>query len=130
MKPLNKAMASDFLDLPENRQKRKECVQYIVEQIIRRILPISLRATAKKFKDRVQAERLIEAALRCENEGTRDAAINARDICRAAAYADAALRAKARDKILNIAAEICVEACVKAKTPGSKWLDITEEAAA
>ena len=123
-------LGSDFLDLPENRLLRKEFVTYLAEQVIRQILPVTLRAVALRFKDKVQAEKIVEAALRCENEGTREAAQNARKVCRAAAAYDAAdaaaaaERAKKRDEILNIAAEICVQACIKFKTPGSKWLDL------
>ena len=158
-------LGSEFLDLPENRQLRKEFVMHLAEQVIRQILPVTLRATALRFKDKIHAGAIVEAALRCENEGTREAAENARKACRAAyaAYAAAAAyaadaaayaadaaaadaadaaayaadaaayaadaaaayaRAKARDEILNIAAEICVQACIKFKTPGSKWLDL------
>jgi hypothetical protein len=158
-------LGSDFLDLPENRERRKECVRFIVEQTIRRVLPLPLRRAAEKHKDKIHAERMIEAALRCEKEGTRDAAVNARDIgytayaaaaaadaaaadaaaadaaaAAAAAAADAAAAAAAadaaaayaadaayRDNVLNTAAEICVEACIKFKTSGSKWLDILDE---
>jgi len=140
-------LGSDFLDLPENRQLRKEFVMYLAEQVIRQILPVALRAAALRFKDKIQAEKMVEAALRCEKEGTRKAAQNARAVAAAAAAADAAAAAadaaaaaaaaaaayaaaayaakrKARDEILNIAAEICVQACIKFKTPGSKWLDL------
>jgi hypothetical protein len=162
-------LGSDFLDLPENRAQRRAFVMYLVEQVIRQILPVSLRAAALRQKDKIHAERMVEAALQCENEGTRESAISARDICRAAyadayaaayadayaaayaaadaaaaaayaaAYADAdadaayaayaaASRAKKRDEILNIAAEICVQACIKFKTPGSRWLDLAPKA--
>jgi hypothetical protein len=188
-------LGSDFLDLPENRQLREEFVMCLAEQVIRQILPVTLRATALRFKDKIQAEKIVEAALRCENEGTREAALDAHNVCRAAyaaadaaadayaaaaadaavyaaayaaadayaaaaadaaadayaaaaadaaadayaaaaadayaaaaadaaVYAAAAAKRKAHDEILNIAAEICVQTCIKFKTPGSKWLDL------
>lgn len=40
-----------------------------------------------------------------------------------------ALGMKHGDGILSLAAEIGVEACIKYKTRGSRWLDITKEAA-
>ena len=111
---------------------QKAWAKYVVEQVIRRILPISLRNAAEKHKDKIHAERLIEAALRCENEGSRDAANDAAYAANAAYAASASAYAAAtnayRDNILNIAAEICVEACIKTKTQGSKWLDLTEAA--
>jgi len=94
-------LGSDFLDLPENRQLRKEFVMYLTEQVIRQILPVMLRAVALRFKDKIHAEAMVEAALRCENEGSREAAQNARKVCHAAyadadaAYADAAYAADA-----------------------------------
>jgi len=135
---------------------QREWADYVIEQVIRRILPLSLRRAAEKHKDKTHAERLIEAALRCENEGTRESARNAAAAASAAyaayaasaaayaasdayaAYAaaaaadaaDAAADAVAyRDNILNIAAEICVEACIKCGTQGSKWLDLVAETA-
>jgi hypothetical protein len=244
-------LGSDFLDLPENRDQRTAFVSYLAKQVIRQIVPISLRLVAEKYKRQIGAEnatRLIEAALKCEKEGTEAsareayaaanaayaaayaaanaaasndayaaayaanaaasnasnaanaaandayaaayaanaAASNAADAAYAAyaaasndayaaayaandanaaanaasndayaaayaandanaaanaasndAYAAAyaanaaandayaaAYAAKQRDEILNIAAEICVQACIKFKTPGSRWLDL------
>jgi hypothetical protein len=140
---------------------QRKWAEYVAEQTIRRIVPEALCATASKHKNKVHAKRLIAAAARCEQEGSKESAIAARDADAAAAgaayaayaadaaayaayaadaadadaYAAAAAAAAyaadaagvERDRILNIAAEICVEACVLCKTPGSKWLDITQE---
>lgn len=109
---------------------------YVSEQIIRRVIPLSLRHAASFHANKEHKAKLRAAALRCEKEGTSDAAS---DAARAASYAaryaasDAASYAasyaakkegRLRDKILSTAAEICVEACIKCKTQGSKWLDI------
>jgi hypothetical protein len=169
-------LGSDFLDLPENRDQRTAFVTYLAEQVIRQIVPIPLRLVAEKYKKQIGAEnaaRLIEAALKCEQEGTEASAQEANDAANAAAnaanaatyatyaayaandayanaaayaaYANAAANAAnaatyaayaandaanaaayaaKRDEILSIAAEICVRACIKCKTPGSKWLDL------
>jgi hypothetical protein len=152
--------------------------KYVAEQVIKRLLPIAIRAVAgmKKVSDDTRV-RLLAAASVCESDGSIESARSARKILRAyaaadaaadaaaaayadaaaaayaAAYADAAYaaadaadaaaadaayaagkpastRAARRDEVLTLAAEICVEACIKFETQGSKWLDLTEVAAA
>ena len=73
----------------------KEFVRRVVDVTIRRAVPAGLRAAAKlnpKF-----AEKLEASAVRCEQEGTHDACLDARAIARAdaAAYASAAADAAA-----------------------------------
>jgi hypothetical protein len=71
---------------------QRKWANYVIEQVIRRILPLSLRRAAELHKDKVHAARLVEAALRCEQEGTKESAQNAKT---AAAYAAAAAAAAA-----------------------------------
>jgi hypothetical protein len=63
-------------------------VQRLTEQIIRVIVPIALRASARRVPSHALA--LETAAVACEREGTREAALAARD---AADAADAAIAA-------------------------------------
>jgi len=76
-------IGSDTLDQNEFRHR-------LVETLIRRIVPIALRAAASR--NPAHADALNDAALRCEQEGTRAAAIAARDVARKVA-ADAATTA-------------------------------------
>jgi hypothetical protein len=62
-------------------------VKIVAEETIRQIVPIALRAAASRNPK--HAEALEAAAVRCEKEGTRDAARNARSAAAAAAYAAA-----------------------------------------
>ena len=64
----------------------------VAEQTIRQIVPIALRAAAKRVPK--HAKRLEAAAVRCEQEGTREAAQAARNTANAA-YAAAAAAAAA-----------------------------------
>ena len=113
-------------------------INLVVDQIIKQIVPIALRAAAKLVTN---PRPLLEAATRCELEGTEasahaaataahaavtaaataayaaDAAATAADAAATAAYA-----AYDRDNVLSIAAEIGVQACVTLGTEGSKWL--------
>jgi hypothetical protein len=65
----------------------------MAEKTTRVIVPIALRAAAKRVPK--HAEALEAAALRCEQEGTLESAINARDVARSAYAADAAAAAAA-----------------------------------
>ena len=56
----------------------KRFIDVLVEQTIRKIVPHALRAAVKTAKDERKAS-LEEAALRCERDGDRAAAGNARD---------------------------------------------------
>jgi hypothetical protein len=114
---------------------------FVVEQVIRRILSLALRAAAKK-QTKEHREKLEAVALQCEQEGTKNAAYAAYAAANAATYAaNAATYAAAyaayaaasaatyaaNDNVLSLAAEICVEACINFKTQGSKWLDICND---
>jgi hypothetical protein len=87
-------------------------VKIVAEQTIRQIVPIPLRFVAEKYAKRIGTEnaaRLVEAALRCENEGSKAAAYDAADAADAAyaanAYYDAAYAADdAADAAANAAA--------------------------
>jgi hypothetical protein len=82
-------LGSDAID-------QKEFKRIVAEQTIRRIVPIALRAAAKRVP--AHADRLEAAAARCEAEGDRKAAEAARSVARAAyaaAYAYAAAAADA-----------------------------------
>ena len=73
----------------------REFARRLAEQTIRQVVPIALRAAAQRSPR--FAERLEASAIRCEQEGTRDAALNAK----AAAAADWVLT-----KIADIALQI------------------------
>lgn len=106
----------------------KEFVKRLAEMSIRKSVPYAFRAIAKlkalaPFKDRLEA-----AANRCEAEGTRQSALDARDLAQeakadAAAYVYAAAAA-ARDKFLAFIAEEVVQILIDMKAPGTEWLDL------
>jgi hypothetical protein len=84
----------------------KEFARRVAELAIRQSVPLALRAAASLQKDENHKGALLDAALRCEREGTQEAARAARAAADAAAYAaaraaadaaaDAAARAAAR----------------------------------
>jgi len=90
-------IGSDTLDQNEFRHR-------LVETLIRRIVPIALRAAASR--NPAHADALNDAALRCEQEGTCAAAIAARDVARKAAAADAAAYAAYADAAAAVAAAV------------------------
>lgn len=87
-------------------------VAYVVEHTIRRIVPVALRAAAKLNPE--HSEKLEAAAVRCEAEGTKEAAANAYDAATATvayaadaatvAYAAYAARASSIEAIAYAAA--------------------------
>ncbi len=70
----------------------KEFVRRIVDHALRVSVPQALRSAASVCKEEKHKAALCEAANRCEKEGTRDAALEAKKVANAAyaAYADAA----------------------------------------
>jgi hypothetical protein len=114
-------------------------VRRVVDMTIRRAVPIGLRAAAQV--NPTFAERLEAAAVRCEQDGSREACDHARREARAYAYdaayaadaaADAAAYAAAadaadartRDCVLAAYAEWVVEILIDMKAPGCEWLDL------
>ena len=81
---------------------------YVVEQTIKRIVPHALRSAAAVHKDKMHAGKMIEAALRCEQEGTKDAA--------AAAYAADAAADAAANAAADAAAYAAAAAAANAAT--------------
>ena len=73
----------------------KEFVRRLVDYAIRKSVPMALRAAASVQKDEKHEAALCEVANRCEKEGTRQAALDAKRIAAAAAYAAAAAAAYA-----------------------------------
>lgn len=114
----------------------KEFVRRVVELSIRKAAPVALRAAASIHPDSNHKAKLLAAADRCEKEGTRDAAIEARTVARDAyAAADAAADADAyadaaRDRVLSEFAEDVVQILIGMKAPGCVWLELTEAVAA
>ena len=102
-------------------------------------VPLALRAVASIHKDSAHAQALRDAANRCEIEGPRESALNARDVAKkAGSYADAAYAAAAayaayaayaRDKSLADFAEGIVQILIEMDVPGMRWLPLTEIAA-
>ena len=68
----------------------KEFVRRVVDHAIRKSVPSALRIAASVIKDEKHKAALCETANRCEKEGTREAAQDARAIARDAAAAAAA----------------------------------------
>jgi hypothetical protein len=94
----------------------------VTEMTIRRVVPLALRVAAKVNPR--HADRLEAAAVRCEQDGTREAAQTA-DAAAAAAADDAAdAAARTRDHVLAQFAEWVVEILIDLQAPGCQWLDL------
>ena len=134
----------------------KEFVKRVAELAIRKCVPNALRAAASIQKNQEHREKLIAAAFKCEAEGSRSSALEAKKVANgihaaaadaadaaaaaaaayaadAAAYAaDAAAYAAdayaARDTSLAAFAEDVVQILIDMKAPGCEWLDLTEAA--
>ena len=114
----------------------KEFARRLVDLAIGKQVPIALRAAASVHKDSNHKAALLAAADRCEKERNKEAALNARDISRAArdnadasayAYASASASAnwlKQRDKVKSAFAEDVVQILVEMGVPGAQWLDL------
>lgn len=102
----------------------REFVRRVVEMTIRKSVPAALRSAASVNSKHAKA--LEAAAVRCEQEGTREAAQGAKQVARpaAAAYAYDAADAAARDKSLASYAEWVVEILIDMQAPGCRWLDL------
>ena len=116
----------------------------VAEQVIRQIVPIGLRAAASVQKKQEHKDALEEAAKRCEDEGTKDAAADAANAANAAAAAsyaasyaanaayaaDAAAAyaadAATTDRIFTLLADIATNALIKLGSQGAQWLDLCQ----
>ena len=65
-------------------------ITYVSEQVIRRIVPLSLRVAAKVHPDKTHQKALRDAANKCEEEGTKEASCAASDAARATSCAASA----------------------------------------
>jgi hypothetical protein len=129
----------------------KELVRRVGEMTIRKMVPIALRAAASIQKDATHRQKLLNAANRCEVEGTRAAVYAAAvytaaglDVLRAvgadaADYVDAAYHAASaashsnaakRDAVLSDFAEAVVQILIDMDAPGCQWLDLAPVAEA
>ena len=138
----------------------KEFARRCAELAIKTCVPTALRAAASINKDPKHKQAMLDAANRCEIEGSRQSAEDARQVARAAyaaaaaaayaaayaaaaaaAYAAAAAAAAAdaaayaaaaaaRDKILSDFAEGVVQILIDMDVPGCEWLPLTELVAA
>ena len=132
----------------------KEFRRRVVNLAIRKSVPDALRAAASVCKDDHKRQAMLDAAAKCEKEGTEESAREAQktaaaddayaacaaaaayaacaaaaaDACAAAAaYACAAAAADAaRDKSLADYAECVVQILIDMKVPGCQWLALTE----
>lgn len=82
--------------------------------MIRRVVPMALRAAAS-LQDEPHKTKLLEAAKRCESDGSADAT-------HYAAAADAA-----RDEVLTVVADIILQALIVLKSPGVEYLYLLAE---
>ena len=133
---------------------QKKFATTLAELTIRKIVPIALRAAASVHDKGIHKKALLDAALRCETEGTKNAAASAASAASYASYASYAYAASAasyaasyasyayaaaaaasaasasRDEILTMMANLIEEALTICKSPGCKWLwllnDITK----
>lgn len=116
----------------------KEFVRRVVDLVICKYVPISLRAAASVLTDEKHKAALCKAANRCEREGTLEAALEAKsaayayadpDYAYAAAASEARGKRKAvRDKYLAGFAEDVVQILIDMKALGCQWLPLTEAA--
>lgn len=127
-------------DILDDREFARRCA----ELAVRKAVPIALRAAASIHHDSNHKAAMLDAAARCEKEGTRAAALHAKNVAssaEASAYASAdasayayasasADRAKIRDKVLADFAEDVVQILIEMKAPGCQWLELTEAVAA
>src|ERR1700721_888939 len=125
----------------------KEFTRRVAELAIRTSVPQALRAAASGQKYKHHAAALLDPAKVLEADGTKQSALDAREVARAAvaaaayaaaayaaaayaaaAYAAAAYAAAAvaRDKSLAAFSEGVVEILLDMKAPGCQWLDLTE----
>jgi hypothetical protein len=95
-----------------------EFVKRVAESVIRKQVPLALRAAASVQKKPEHQQALLAAADRCQQEGTSESA-------NAAAYA--AANAAARDEVLSTFAEDVVQILISMNAPGCKCLFLTEE---
>jgi len=105
----------------------KAFMRRVVEMTIRKAVPIGLRAAAKVNPK--HAEALEAAAVRCEVEGTREAALEGERVARVAAAA-AAADARTRDRVLAQYAEWVMEILIEMQAPGCEFLDLVPVVAA
>lgn len=96
----------------------KEFAKRVADYTIRTTVPQALRAAALIQKDTHHKGALLDAALRCEKEGTEEAS-------EAASAASAASWA-ASDKQLSDFAEGVVQILIELKSPGCEFLYLTE----
>ena len=108
----------------------KEFRKRIVDYALRISTPKALRSAASICRNADHKQKLLDAANKCEVEGSRKAAQEARvaaadaadnAAANAAAYAD---NDAARDKALSEYAETVVGILIEMKAPGTKWLDL------
>lgn len=107
-----------------NHLDDKEFARRVAELAIRKQLPIALRAAAKINKDAMHKQALLDAANRCEAEGSRQSAFDARYVARGArqaargarqaAHADAAAAAAAHAYAATYAAAYAYAAAAAA----------------
>ena len=111
----------------KNELDEKKFVKRLVDYAIRISTPQALRSAASIIKNEKHKAELYEAANRCEKEGTRKSAQQARDITRSADDPAAYAAADAsRDKALSDCAEAVVQILIELKAPGCQYLYLTE----
>jgi hypothetical protein len=96
--------------LGSNKINQHEFSRLLAEQVIRQIVPIAMRSAASICKDTAKAMGMELAAIRCEEEGTEDAARTAQQ----AAYAYAAANAAAANANANATANAAYAAAYAA----------------
>ena len=98
----------------------------VIEVIIRRFVPIALRAAASVHHKQIHKDALEAAAVNCEKAETSWAASGAAsEAARAASWAaSGAASGAASDKILAEFAECVVLVLIEMKAPGCQWLDL------
>ena len=123
-----------------NHLDDKEFAKRVTELAIRKQVPIALRAAASINKQPLHKQALLDAANKCEIEGSRQSAFDAREVARearraayAAAYADAATYAAAyaaADAAEVAAADAAADADAAAAAYAAAAADVAAAAAA
>lgn len=120
-------LAVAIAQLGSNEIDQRAFATHYAELTIRKVLPIALRDVAKK--NPAYADSLEAMAVECEQKGTREAALRAKEAAAYAAYAAANAAANAAayaDLILRTSADCLLEALKRCNSPGCAYLYLLE----
>ena len=116
-------LGSDAID-------QQEFAKMVAEGTIRQIVPLALRKAADSAKE-PHKQAMLDAALVCERDGTRECSLAANKVARdaVAAAAAAAYEDAYADELFNLSADIALQALLALDSPGCAYLGLLAEAA-